>query len=1081
MTLLGLLLRSLWYFRRTNLGVIFGVTVATTVITGALIVGDSLRYTLGQTAEERLGEISHAIIGGDRFFSTALAEQIGGNAEGAILINGVLSTADERTRVGDVAVNGIGDNFAALLGGPPRPGISQDAFGRRVLEGVVNASLAERLGVTTNQVLILRVPKPSALPSDAALVNASEPAKAMSIKIIGIVPDNLGGRFSLRAEQRPPMNLYVDRAALAEELERPGSINVVLSASAPGELAFTLDDLELELKKESGKPAELSSPRVFLDASIESDLADLPGQRILTYLVNTVAFGERESPYAMVTASNKLGDLDLADDEIAINSWLANDIGASVGDSLTLTYYLPDEGSRLVEASATLTVARIVGIEGDFADRSLTPDFPGLAEAESLRRWDAGPAIKRERIRDKDEQYWEEYRATPKAFVSLETGQRLWANRFGTLTAIRFTDDIAKADLVERIDTSKLGLSPINVREQAEDAAAGTVDFGQLFLSLSGFIIIAGMVLTATLFAMSVEQRARQLGALMAMGLTRGQVARLVVGEGAVLALVGAVLGLGGGVAYAYGVIAALTGEWSGAVAGTTVTVYLWPGTLVIGLISAVAISLITMGLALVSLLRRPAQKLLAGAVGQVSGKPKTPLWLVIAGAAALILIGLATLMLARQATGMRSALFGFASGAAFLAMLILAFYFALILRVKRDRQHPARVTMLRLAAFNLLRRRGRSLAAVVTLSCGVFLVIAVSGFRLSSDIDPNDRQAGTGGFATIVETTQPIRYDLNTRLGRNHYFLDEADLPPGSVVAFRVNDGDDASCLNLNKSARPRLLGVEPMPLADRQAFTFASHADPREAWQLLQPVPRDRGQPVPVIADASTAQWALKLPIGQTMTLTDEVGQPFDVKLVATLDNSILQGSMIMHEEAFEQLFPSTSGYRLLLVDADTDDPSTKRAGMLQEAMVDEGVTTTPTTQRLAEYNQVQNTYLTIFQALGGLGVVLGSLGLGVIAARNLIERRSELALLSAVGLSRGRILLIQLIEHGLLLGLGLAFGVLTAAIPASLQGPLLGGAWRSSLAAISATLIAGLVAVVLGLLSAGRGRLTEALRKD
>ncbi|XAM00202.1 FtsX-like permease family protein [Phycisphaeraceae bacterium D3-23] len=1072
MTLFGLLLRSLWHFRRTNLGVVLGVAVATTVITGALIVGDSLRYTLGRTADQRLGSSSYALIGGDRFFTTDLANRLAPGSSGVIVIEGVASTPDGERRANHIALIGIDPAFAEMMGLPrvPAPGA---AFPSR--------AVSEQLGVTPGDEIIIRVSRPSALPTDAALVDASQPPLALRVEVVdGGVTDVNGGRFSLRAEQRPPLNLFVHRDWLATQLEQPGRANLALSRTPIEAFEPTLSDLSLELiPRPSGQ--ELVTPRVFIDASIEEGLAELPGTRILTYMVNTVSLGDKQSPYAMVAASNKLGGLELADDEIAINAWLAEDIGAAVGDTLTLTYYLPDEGDRLVEGSTTLTVARIVEIEGGFADPALTPDFPGLAEAEALRGWDAGPAIDRGRIRDKDEEYWDDHRATPKAFVNLETGQRLWSNRFGTLTAIRFAGDVSEADLTEHIDAGKLGLSPINVREQALAAAAGTVDFGQLFLSLSGFIIIAGMVLTATLFAMSVEQRARQLGVVMAMGLSRGQVARLVIGEGAVLALAGACLGLGGAFAYAHGVVAALTGEWSGAVADSAVSVHLRPGTLVIGPVGAAAVSLVTMALGLMSLLRRPAQELLRGAVGRVSGRPKAPIWLVIATAVMLIIVGLICLSSARQATGMRAALLGFGCGAACLALLLLAFYFVMILRIHRDQPPPARITMTRLAAFNLIRRRGRSLAAVVTLSCGVFLVVAVSGFRLSSEIDTHNRQAGTGGFATIVESTQPIRYDLNTQLGRDHYFLDASDLPPGSVVAFRVNNGDDASCLNLNKTSRPRLLGVDPMQLSDRRAFPFTSHQDPREAWRLLQPATRGSGRPVPVIADANTAQWALKLPVGGTMALTDEAGRPFDVQLVATLDNTILQGSLVMDEETFERLFPTTSGHRLLLIDAEGDEQRTRRADLLQEAMVDEGLTITPTTDRLAQYNQVQNTYLTIFQALGGLGVVLGSLGLGVIAARNLIERRSELALLSAVGVSRRRIFIIQLIEHGQLLCLGLAFGVLAAAIPASQQGPLLGTAWRSSLAAIGATLAAGLMAIVLGLRSAGKGRLTEALRRD
>ena len=68
------------------------------------------------------------------------------------------------------------------------------------------------------------------------------------------------------------------------------------------------------------------------------------------------------------------------------------------------------------------------------------PDFPGIAKAETTANWDAGFAIDMQKIRPKDEQYWKEYRGTPKAFVTLAAGRRMWGNRFGDVTAIRCPD-----------------------------------------------------------------------------------------------------------------------------------------------------------------------------------------------------------------------------------------------------------------------------------------------------------------------------------------------------------------------------------------------------------------------------------------------------------------------------------------------------------------------------------------------------------------------------------------------------------------------------------------------------------------
>ena len=965
MTLPRLMLLSLKRFWRTNLGVLFGIALASTVITGALLVGDSMRYTLEQTADQRLGDVTHVVPGGDRFFSVEYSLGDAPYGVGALLLEGVVSTPDSQARANQVSINGI-DQYSGQMMGLDTSPLASKAF--------LNTALANQLDAEVGDTLILRLPEPSALPIDASLVNASKPALALRLEVERIIEDEQGGRFSLRAEQRAPLNLFVNDKWLAEQIGMPDRVNAILSVREPKNLTPTLDDLELSLTPSINGQIALTTPRVFIDASIERDLADLPAQRLLTYMVNTVAMGDKQSPYAMVTAADSLGDLELADNEIAINTWLAEDLGAAVGDTVTLMYYLPDEGDRLIEATATLTVARIVPIEGTFADRTLTPDFPGLAEADQLSRWDAGPAIDRSRIRDKDETYWDQYRATPKAFINLDTGQRLWSNRFGTLTAIRFDQDITEAQLLNRIDAAALGLIATDIKAQAEAAAVGTVDFGQLFLSLSGFIIIAAIVLAAMLFAMSAQQRARQLGTLLAIGLTKRQTTALLLGEGLIVALLGSVLGIAGAVAYATGVTQALTGVWSGAVAGAPVLLHLTVTSLIVGPLSTLIISLLAMAISMRVLSGHTARELLAGGVGKVS--PKSRVSLKSTGVVALGMIAGALLLgYTNDQSGMQGALAGFAAGALCFVGCLLLFYTLLARSTKKGPSHAPN-----LAFANLNRRRGRTATGVFMLGAGVFLVFAVSGFHLSTSDDPSERASGTGGFALLVESSQLIRYDLNTELGRDHYALSEDELPAGSVVPLRVSSGDDASCLNLNQTPTPRLLGVDPDLLAQRDAFSFFSMAigEPTVTWDDLTPDDTNENA-IPAIADANTAQWALKIAVGDTFTVPSEQGQPITLRLVGMIENSILQGSLIIHEKAFKRMFPSTSGYRMLLVDVPVDQDANETASLLSEVLVDDGAMVTSTNERLAEYNRVQNTYLAVFQSLGGLGVLLGALGAG------------------------------------------------------------------------------------------------------
>src|SRR5687767_8403173 len=68
--------RSLVFYRRSHFGTIAGAAIATAVLTGALLVGDSVRETLRKTALARLGKIDFTLASGDRVFRAELAEEM---------------------------------------------------------------------------------------------------------------------------------------------------------------------------------------------------------------------------------------------------------------------------------------------------------------------------------------------------------------------------------------------------------------------------------------------------------------------------------------------------------------------------------------------------------------------------------------------------------------------------------------------------------------------------------------------------------------------------------------------------------------------------------------------------------------------------------------------------------------------------------------------------------------------------------------------------------------------------------------------------------------------------------------------
>ena len=249
---------------------------------------------------------------------------------------------------------------------------------------------------------------------------------------------------------------------------------------------------------------------------------------------------------------------------------------------------------------------------------------------------------------------------------------------------------------------------------------------------------------------------------------------------------------------------------------------------------------------------------------------------------------------------------------------------------------------------------------------------------------------------------------------------------------------------------------------------------------WLLLQrELP---GGAVPVIGDLDTVMWQLHLGLGQDLIITDERGRAVPLRFVGVLKGSILAGELIVAEDRFLRLFPSATGYGYFLVEAPPDE-----VGQLEERLeaqlADYGFDTTSTVQRLREYHAIQNTYLSTFQTLGGLGLVLGTLGMAAVLLRNVWERRGELALLRALGFSRGALGWLVLTENIALLTAGLTTGFVSAmlAIAPHIASRPHAVPWASTVVTLVAVFATGLIAGVVALIPTLRAPLLPALRAE
>ena len=1095
MKALTLILRGARFYWRTHLGVVLGAALATMVLTGSLLTGDAVKATLRRQALARVGNFDSAFWGGDRFFRAALAEEI--NSAPVIALRGSVTRVDGTSRINQTQVLGVDEAFWQFAPRPAEP-LATDGF-------ALNERAAAQLAVRVGDTLIVRVEKPGRFSRDAPLSGEENAIVSIRRKVEHIVSDKHFSRFSLQASQVPPFTVFVPRRMLDEQLTLGDQANLLLvprrfaslesasrrDAPTTADIAgtdarlrkeWTLADMALELRKTFDGGMELRTPRVFFDPPVVVAAPRGKDDRrvdALTYFVNALEASPpitippspitppRSTPYSMVTAvetaSSGFLPAELADGEIVISQWLAADLGIGVGGEVTVKYFVMGARRELVEQARKFTVRAVLPMNEPQLNTSWMPDFPGLSDKANCRDWKPGFDFDATRMRDKDQAYWEKYRGTPKAFVNLKAGQEMWGNRWGNVTSMRWPAGTERAEIERelraKLSPEQLGFQFLPLRAQALAATDAPVDFGQLFVYFSFFLIAAAAALTGMLFTFSLEQRNAEAGLLLALGLQAKQVRRLFLAEGAVLAIAGSVLGVCGAVLYTKLVLRALATVWRGAVGTTDFVFTLKAGTLVIGVVSGVVIAVLAMWWASRRQARRTARELLTGEAGEsgwstrpecAARRPAEELSerVISAGDTAsassagrrrqhsgrvlhpAFALGCLLAAGALLHFGGRSAGIFFGAG----ALLLIAGLLLCVAALRRAAAGTDLESLAQLGVRNAARRRGRSVGIVGVLASGVFMVVAVDAFRQRPAAETARRDTGTGGFALVGESALPIYDDLNTAKGREAFALDEKIMEGVRVVPLRVRDGDDASCLNLNKALQPRVLGVKPEDLAG--AFRFAgvlNESDPVSVgWGMLDGAgvegPNDGA--VAGIVDANTLQWALKSGLGKTLDYRDERGGSFKVRFVGTVSGSILQGSLVISEKHFVEKFPGNGGYRFFLIDAPREKVAAVREHLSRQ-LADRGLELTPAGRRLAEFQAVENTYLSIFQALGGLGLLLGSAGLAIVVARNVLERRREFGLLAAVGFRQGQLRALVFAEHRWLIVCGLAVGTASAIV--------------------------------------------------
>jgi putative ABC transport system permease protein len=372
-------------------------------------------------------------------------------------------------------------------------------------------------------------------------------------------------------------------------------------------------------------------------------------------------------------------------------------------------------------------------------------------------------------------------------------------------------------------------------------------------------------------------------------------------------------------------------------------------------------------------------------------------------------------------------------------------------------------------------------------VSVASFLILSMSLFQATPT------EPGLGGFALMGKSQSPIYEELGNPATRRDVLSDEAEQINGvDIVSMRLRGGDDASCNNLYQADEPQVLGMSArIKQIDRneegksafawfQTKKLSGSASPWESLEALGTGEKD--SPIPVVLDQNTALWALHLGgyVGERFSYTFDDHRVW-FETVGVLQNTILQGSLVIGEANFQKVFPSISGYRsfLMKVPRGVDGKAVRR--LMEYGWQDPGLSVVESSNVLAQLLAVQNTYLSAFQLLGALGLLLGTIGLGISQLRGAMERRSELAAMRAIGFTKSRLVWLLTLENSWQLMRGMLIGGVSAAfaaVPALWSGQPFSGLAGPGLMLLMIVGI-GLVASWLSAWFAMRWPLVQSLR--
>ena len=994
MNIRQLIVRSIFLYKSFYRLIAIAVIVAVAVITGSLVVGDSVRSTLLKRVDERLGKTETIIFSRYSYLNDSILENLAQagvetrhatSLRGVLLLNGFVSIS--------------GKFIPVMVWGTDNLGIKRgQAKINRALFNEMNVIETLRATSLQREHIVLRLPAVGMIPLGSMFVTDTY-TTSLRLELDSTVSIEQGGNLNLKNEQTIPFNIFINREELAEVMDTPGKINVILSdriiSTADFASAWNYAYSGLNVKT-GNQQTDITSDRIFIQDKVvgtlcTTSLQDSASNRIYTYLANSIRKNGNNIPYSFITAVDYYREQRLNPDEIILSDYAAQRLNVHLNDTVSIGYFVSRQFKTLVEDSVFLKVVNIVPLADLQADKTLVAEFPGLSNVERCTDWNSDLPINMNLITDEDENYWRKYKNTPKAIVPYAALAPRWENAYGSATALRIEDTSRLKELTYEM----FDIQVIHPREAGIIAAKSGVDFSSLFLSLGFFIIISAAMLMMVPLSEMLFRRRDELNLLKAIGFPNKRILQLLWRESAPVVCCSAIAGVIVGLAYTYLVLFLLGTVWKGATHTEGFRVYPDLITIGAGMVVGIIFSMVLLYIRIVRALRR------RDGARPVSTQP-TCNYGYKHYAPTVIFIG----FLVVNIFFVKSALLFVCTGIVFL-FAGWAWMDYVISMKGANTKMPFDFSKLIWAS--LFHTKKQAMLSFITLASGVFIVFSV-GLNRQGFADSSQIRTATGGFSLWCETSVPVYHNIQTEEGRAKLGLkDLADVETWHAASLLKYSADDASCLNLNKVVTPNVLGIDMDELGNSDfkiTKTIFDGSGGKDAMHCVSTKFKTAENSVyPALVDETVLMWSLGKNLGDTIVYMGEKGEKVSIQLAGTLQNSIFQGYILIDKTLFSEIWSEISGSEIMLVSVpDKEIANTKM--LISQALNNYGVRVMTTGERLQLFYSVTDAYLTIFLTLGGLGLLLGIFSFVIVVRKNIVARMKEIMLYRSLGFGKKQV---------------------------------------------------------------------------